>query len=97
MLHAFQTRFHRQHRLRRERVKSSLQHFSSPVPSANTGYGDSVYQTNAILDFGGNVMLVSHTLFVSVCNVDVQYYPFDEQTCDLVFASWTYDKNAVTK
>ena len=65
------------------------------IHSANTGYGDSIYNTNAILEYHGNIMLVSHTLFISVCNVDVQYYPFDEQVCDLVFASWTYDKNQV--
>lgn len=26
-----------------------------------------------------------------MCVLDVKYFPFDEQTCDLVFASWTRD------
>lgn len=28
---------------------------------------------------------------MSTCNVDVRWFPFDIQTCELKFGSWTYD------
>ena len=28
---------------------------------------------------------------LSFCKMDVEYFPFDEQTCVMKFGSWTYD------
>ncbi|KAK7079045.1 Neurotransmitter-gated ion-channel transmembrane region [Halocaridina rubra] len=56
-------------------------------------YMGSILNTNAIVYYTGEVELLSHGIFDSICSVDVQYYPFDQQVCELVFASWTYDKN----
>lgn len=28
---------------------------------------------------------------MSTCNVDVRWFPFDTQKCELKFGSWTYD------
>ncbi|XP_042888420.1 neuronal acetylcholine receptor subunit alpha-9-II-like [Penaeus japonicus] len=58
---------------------------------ADTNYMGSIINTNAIILYTGEVELVSHALITSVCNVDVQWYPFDQQLCHLTFASWTYD------
>ncbi|CAL8364824.1 unnamed protein product [Arctogadus glacialis] len=30
-------------------------------------------------------------IFMSTCNVDVRWFPFDMQKCELKFGSWTYD------
>lgn len=30
-------------------------------------------------------------IFMSTCNVDVRWFPFDIQRCELKFGSWTYD------
>ena len=30
-------------------------------------------------------------IFKSSCDIDVRYFPFDEQTCWLKFGSWTFD------
>lgn len=35
--------------------------------------------------------LVFAGIFMSTCNVDVRWFPFDIQTCELKFGSWTYD------
>ncbi|XP_042880202.1 neuronal acetylcholine receptor subunit alpha-10-like [Penaeus japonicus] len=59
--------------------------------TADTNYMGSIINTNAIILYTGEVELVSHALITSVCNVDVQWYPFDQQLCHLTFASWTYD------
>ena len=30
-----------------------------------------------------------------MCNINVKDFPFDDQTCKLVFASWSHDINAI--
>lgn len=30
-------------------------------------------------------------IFISTCNVDVKWFPFDIQRCELKFGSWTFD------
>lgn len=30
-------------------------------------------------------------IFVSTCNVDVKWFPFDIQRCEMKFGSWTFD------
>ena len=34
-------------------------------------------------------------IYKSSCEIDVEYFPFDEQTCVLKFGSWTYDGHQV--
>ena len=47
--------------------------------------------TNVIVKYNGNVTWLSTVIFKSSCSINVKYFPFDEQTCDMIFASWTYD------
>jgi len=30
-------------------------------------------------------------IFLSTCRIDITWFPFDEQQCDMKFGSWTYD------
>ena len=30
-----------------------------------------------------------------MCNINVKYFPFDDQTCKMVFASWSYDVSVI--
>lgn len=39
----------------------------------------------------GTVSYNFPTLTESVCTLDVDRFPFDQQTCPLVFGSWVYD------
>ena len=36
-------------------------------------------------------------IYKSSCEIDVEYFPFDEQTCVMKFGSWTYDGFQVRK
>jgi hypothetical protein len=50
-----------------------------------------VISTNAIVKYTGNVTWLSAVIFKSACSINVRYFPFDEQVCDMIFASWTFD------
>ncbi|KAK7073521.1 hypothetical protein SK128_021766, partial [Halocaridina rubra] len=54
-------------------------------------YRHSFLNSNAIITCTGSVELVSHAMLQSSCNVDISWYPFDQQECTMRFASWTYD------
>ncbi|XP_066975356.1 uncharacterized protein [Macrobrachium rosenbergii] len=59
--------------------------------TADTSYENSLIRTNVIIEHTGNCKLISHAVFTSVCNIDIQWFPFDQQTCPMIFASWTAD------
>ena len=45
----------------------------------------------------GSVTWLSHGIYKSSCDIDVEYFPFDVQICNLMWASWTYDGLSVRK
>ncbi|KAL3090093.1 hypothetical protein niasHS_006545 [Heterodera schachtii] len=53
------------------------------------------YQSNVVVDHLGNVSWVPPAIYKSSCRIDVEYFPFDEQTCLLLFGSWTYSSDEV--
>lgn len=53
--------------------------------------------TKATLNYTGRVEWKPPAIYKSSCEIDVEYFPFDEQTCVMKFGSWTYDGFQVKK
>ncbi|TNN08959.1 Neuronal acetylcholine receptor subunit alpha-7 isoform 1 [Schistosoma japonicum] len=51
---------------------------------------DRTFPTNTIIRNDGTVQWMPPGLFKSTCNIDILWFPFDEQSCILKFGSWTY-------
>ncbi|KAL9973526.1 hypothetical protein ACROYT_G019995 [Oculina patagonica] len=49
------------------------------------------YKTKIALSYDGNNSWMAPAMFQSICNIDIKYFPFDEQQCHMKFASWAYD------
>lgn len=43
----------------------------------------------------GKVLWVPPCKFQVYCDLDLTYWPFDTQTCELILGSWVYDGNAI--
>ncbi|XP_044873464.1 neuronal acetylcholine receptor subunit alpha-9 isoform X4 [Mauremys mutica] len=47
--------------------------------------------TNVVLRYDGKITWDAPAITKSSCVVDVSYFPFDDQQCNLTFGSWTYN------
>ncbi|KAM8839941.1 LOW QUALITY PROTEIN: cholinergic receptor, nicotinic, alpha 11 [Spinachia spinachia] len=52
---------------------------------------DSTFKVNVLVNSSGYAEYLPPGIFMSTCNVDVRWFPFDIQKCELKFGSWTYD------
>merc|ERR1719193_1729978 len=51
---------------------------------------DGTYQTNVVVGSEGHCLFIPPGIFKSTCKIDITWFPFDDQQCDLKFGSWTY-------
>lgn len=58
--------------------------------SADEGF-DGTYPTNVVVRSNGSCLYVPPGIFKSTCKIDITWFPFDDQTCEMKFGSWTYD------
>ena len=63
--------------------------------SADSTYNSAIINTNVIVSNSGEITWLSHGIYKSSCDIDVEYFPFDVQICKLMWASWTYDGQSV--
>ena len=59
-------------------------------PSADEGF-DGTYPTNVVVRNNGSCNYIPPGIFKSTCKIDITWFPFDEQKCEMKFGSWTYD------
>uniref|UniRef100_A0A8C7YG12 Neuronal acetylcholine receptor subunit alpha-7-like n=1 Tax=Oryzias sinensis TaxID=183150 RepID=A0A8C7YG12_9TELE len=52
---------------------------------------DATFKTNVLVNSSGFCEFLPPGIFVSTCSVDVRWFPFDIQRCELKFGSWTFD------
>ncbi|XP_014663809.1 PREDICTED: acetylcholine receptor subunit alpha-like 1 [Priapulus caudatus] len=60
---------------------------------------DGVYQvtlmTKAKVHYDGRIVWEPPAIYKSSCDIQVKYFPFDVQMCEMKFGSWTYDRRQV--
>ena len=64
---------------------------SLSLPCSADGNFEVTLATKATLMSSGKVEWKPPAIYHSSCEMDVEYFPFDEQTCVMKFGSWTYD------
>ena len=69
--------------------------FSSLFLHSADGNFEVTLATKATLYADGKVEWKPPAIYKSSCEIDVEYFPFDEQTCVMKFGSWTYDGKQV--
>ncbi|KAG7210515.1 hypothetical protein KM043_012036 [Ampulex compressa] len=57
---------------------------------ADEGF-DGTYPTNVVVKNNGTCLYVPPGIFKSTCKIDITWFPFDDQRCEMKFGSWTYD------
>jgi len=56
---------------------------------------DSTFPTNVVVSSNGDCLWVPPGLFLSTCKIDITWFPFDDQLCEMKFGSWTYDMSGI--
>ncbi|KAM9825030.1 neuronal acetylcholine receptor subunit alpha-7-like isoform 1-T1 [Syngnathus typhle] len=51
---------------------------------------ETTFDANVVVTSSGNCNYIPQAIFRSTCHVDLRWFPFDTQKCDLKFGSWTY-------
>ena len=51
--------------------------------------------TKATIHYNGLVVWKPPAIYKSLCPIDVEFFPFDEQMCILKIGSWSYDGYSV--
>jgi len=69
--------------------KSCLSRLFPVGPRAESIHGDYGH-FRAIVSSDGTVHWEPGGVFKTGCEIDITYYPFDEQRCRLVFGAWSY-------
>jgi len=48
-----------------------------------------------VVSHDGDIQWLPQAIYKSSCSINIQYFPFDMQTCRMKFGSWTYDGSKI--
>lgn len=68
-------------------INAIIQHW---ICSADEGF-DGTFPTNVVVRNNGSCVYIPPGIFKSTCKIDITWFPFDDQRCEMKFGSWTYD------
>ncbi|XP_046582370.1 acetylcholine receptor subunit beta-like 1 isoform X1 [Haliotis rubra] len=54
------------------------------------------YKSNCVIYSTGEVNWIPPAIYQSSCTIDVAYFPFDQQECEMKFGSWTFQGNQLS-
>ena len=54
------------------------------------------YKPNVVIYNTGEVLWIPPAIYKSSCTIDVEFFPFDKQSCEMKFGSWTFNGDQVT-
>ena len=54
------------------------------------------YKPNVVVFHTGDILWIPPAIYKSSCTIDVEYFPFDRQDCEMKFGSWTFNGEQVT-
>ena len=46
-----------------------------------------------VVKHDGNVSWLNPVIYTSSCEIDITFFPLDDQTCELKFGSWSYSSD----
>ncbi|VDM30250.1 unnamed protein product [Hydatigera taeniaeformis] len=55
-----------------------------------------VWQPNLLVHYDGSILWMPPAVYESSCAIDVEYFPFDEQECEMKFGSWAFDASRIS-
>ena len=76
-------------------INQSINQSTICLLSADGNY-EVTYKSNCVLYSSGSVNWIPPAIYQSSCSIDVLYFPFDQQVCEMKFGSWTHKGNALT-
>lgn len=65
--------------------------YNSADDNDELGGGTEKYKTKVAVNSSGFCTWMAPAIFKSTCDINTEYFPFDDQVCTLTFASWAFD------
>ena len=54
---------------------------------------DPTFKTNIIVYSDGTCVYIPPGIFQTTCTIDITWFPFDDQSCNITFTSWTHPRS----
>lgn len=65
------------------------------MPCSADGKYEVSYEPNVVMVKDGMKLWIPISIYKSSCTIDVTYFPFDEQRCEMELGSWTFNSSQV--